>query len=115
MAADSISRADRAGRAAALWRRASLTLREELAFTLLLCDGFKLEEIGNLRRSDLAARRLLPRTRGLLERWQARPEATLGYVDVASELGAKWDALLHHLDSEQRRVCPKWDVIRQRM
>lgn len=98
-----------------LWWRTGLPLREELAFTLLLCDGLKLEEIGRLRRSDLCARRLLPRTQGLLESWKADPDSTLGYVDVDRELEAKWEVLLSHLDRDQRRRCPTWDKIKQRM
>jgi hypothetical protein len=114
----------RAGLLQALWWRAPLAPRERLAFTLLLCDGWKLNEISSLRRVDVRAgtwissggqsRRLLPRTHGLLELWQADPDSTLGYGDIASELAPKWELLLNYLDGDQRRVCPKWDAIRQR-
>lgn len=115
----------RAGLLHALWWRAPFEPREQLAFSLLLNDGWNLAEIACLRMAEVRAgtwmsgsgrpRRLLPRTQGLLELWPGAPDATLGYTDIVRELAPLWEALLSHLDGDQRRGCPKWDAITRRV
>lgn len=116
----------RVGLLSALWWKAKLGLREELALNLLLCEGWALTEISALRRSEIDStgawrgsggecRRLLPRTRLLVERWRADLGPTLGFADIARELEPSWDVLRNTLEKPQKKACPTWERCRQRV
>lgn len=116
----------RAGLLYQLWWGDGFSIRDRLALSLLLCDGWNLSEVSSLRKADVTlpggivicsgvVRRLLPHTLQLFQQWAAGSNHTLEFVDSGSELAVTWEELRSRLSRNQQKACIKWDDLRQKI